>query len=284
MGTDGVREIIDRIADGENAEALLQSVEDIDKKELEYLMPALSGLAELRSIQPDDGLMEKIKAHISEGAGQGKEAAKGKLLVPRFGFKLRPLAILAAMMLLGTGTAFASTSAMPDSILYPVKKAIESVSKNISNDKSRTIQILTYNQRRIEEIKYLKTLNDGRGIGQLVKEINMNIKELKALLKDIAPGDRKDIEDRLAKFLDNNQRLITKQEAKTLKRDSRPKSPVKEIKDKAQDKATTGANNNTVTTTDKPGAASKVTSDSGTVFSPVKPTPSRPVGPSGVKK
>lgn len=293
MEADRVRDIIDRIADGENAEILFESINGKDKKELEYLMPAISKLVRLSSIHPDEGLKEKIKARIMEKVVQDKAGSKGKLLMPRFGLRLRPVAIMAAMMLLGTGTAFASTSAMPDSVLYPLKKAIESVSKNVVSDKSRTLQILEYNQRRIEEIQYLKTINDEKGIGRLVKEINMNIKELKKLSKGITPGDRKHLEDRLTRFVDSNQKLITKQEAKTLKKDSRPEPPAKEIKDKVQDKASTGAND-TGKTTDKPAAkippqtpAPKVSGSRPVppAAKPAKPgTPPNPVGPNTGKK
>lgn len=275
MEADRVTNIIDKIANGESVDTLLQSIDGKDKKELEFLMPAINKLAHLSSITPDEGLKDKIKAQIMEKVAQDKAASNVRLFRPRFGARLRPVAILAAMMLLGTGTAFASTGAMPDSMLYPVKKAIESVSKNMANNKSRTLQILTFNQRRIEEIQYLKATNDGKGIGQLVKEINMNIKELKLLSKDISRDDRKNIEDKLAKFLDKNQRLIAKQEAKIFKGSNRPKPSEKAIKDKAQDRTAIDENNNTGKNTERPAAKVAPKTPAPKVNSGSRPAPSK---------
>lgn len=294
MRADGVREIIDRIADGEEVAALLQSVEKSEREEIDYLMPALNRLAELRSIQPEEGLKEKIKAEIMERIAQNSASSRGKVLVPRFGFKLRPLAILAAMMMLGTGTAFASTSAMPDSVLYPVKKAIESVSKNIANGNSRAMQILTYNQRRIEEIKYLQANREEGGIGQLVKEINMNIKELKALSKDIGPKEGRELEESLTKFIDKNQKLMTKQENKALKKGSGTQSQNKEQKAGSEDADSSSATDivEGEKTTGKPADTvkpetqkQKVSSGNSPAAKGIKPaTPRKPATSVGSKK
>jgi hypothetical protein len=133
--------------------------------------------------------------------------------------------------MLSFGTAFASTNAMPDSPLYPLKKAIEAINKTISFDgRTRALKILNFNYERVQEIKYLQKIGDNKKNPLLMKEINQNIKEMNAILVRENFADKEELRKRLNNFIDNE--LAGK--GKTTKRDKNTELKNKHVRSKVE--------------------------------------------------
>ena len=86
------------------------------------------------------------------------------------------LATMALFLALSTGAAFASTDALPDSPLYPVKRAAEHARLAITfSDESRAIYHLELIERRTLELAAVAELGDSERIQQLSRDVLKNI-------------------------------------------------------------------------------------------------------------
>ena len=86
------------------------------------------------------------------------------------------LATMALFLVLSTGAAYASTDAMPDSPLYPVKRATEHARLAVTfSDGSRAIYHLELIERRTLELAAVAESGDAARIEELSKDVLKNI-------------------------------------------------------------------------------------------------------------
>lgn len=194
-------------------------------------------LKPLIDIKPDEGFrndlkyrfMEKVKTESAKKPVK-EYTARSLFLLPRF---KRSLIAVAAILVLSIGTAVASTGTMPDSPLYPVKKAMESVSKAISNDKAKALKILEFNYRRVQEIKYLKETGDIKQVPDLMREINQNIKEIKSISAKLPFGERQEIAVGVDRFVKENKSFAPEHDKKIEEKGQKRTKGITEESDKA---------------------------------------------------
>lgn len=206
---DEIIQFIEYAAQGGRVNVLANAVSEKNRQEAKALEPVLENLFLASQIDAPGDLKAKIKEQfIVNARGWSKGRSRSVVLFSRLSYARKSIAVLAALFILSMGTAMASTSAMPDSVLYPLKRAIESVSKTVAGQQGRALQVLAFNERRIAEIKYLQQTGDPQGIGQLVKEINLNIKELRKLMRGLGPEQAKKVKSKLDKFESGHASLL----------------------------------------------------------------------------
>lgn len=102
---------------------------------------------------------------------------------------LRPLVIAAAIMLLGTGTAFAATKAAPDSILYPLKTRLESARTLLAWQKLDRAAAETGNaDKRLDEIIKMVGQNKPEYVPGLLASYHSHMDNAAALVVEARAG------------------------------------------------------------------------------------------------
>ncbi len=105
-------------------------------------------LARLREVEPKDRPRKELKkAYLAKVALHERQ--------PRF-LAARHVATLAAAVLLSSGGAvYAANDAMPDTILYPVKRATETAALSVTSGRTRAHLENVFARKRLREAGYL---------------------------------------------------------------------------------------------------------------------------------
>ncbi|MBN2239995.1 MAG: hypothetical protein JW712_09475 [Dehalococcoidales bacterium] len=91
-------------------------------------------------------------------------------------------AVLLAVVLVTGGTAAASLNSMPDSFLYPVKRATEQVQLAFTfTPLGKAEAYARMTDRRVDEIVYMASLNESEEIELLASSLNSNLINIAAL-------------------------------------------------------------------------------------------------------
>ncbi len=185
--SDIVNECLEALQNGESINDCLSRHPDI----ADELRPLLTAALAMAGVAPTrDDSARRIAHTRFEGAvrhhlSTNRRATSGRLSIREWwgnrasgwarvwavGF-----ASMALFVILSTGAAYASTDALPDSPLYPVKRATEHARLAITfSDESRAIYHLELIERRTLELAAMAETGDAEQVAQLSRDVLKNI-------------------------------------------------------------------------------------------------------------
>ena len=196
---DALDECVDRILLGESIEACLQRFPDIADDLQPLLLAAAAGIQVRPAI--DDGVRRAnrlrfegaARHHLAGHAGhdrRGPFARWWNYRIPNLSRAWTAgLAGLALTFVLSSGAAYASTDALPDSPLYPVKRVTERARLAITiSEDSRALYHLELIERRTRELASMAEDGQTDQVEQLSREILKNI-EFARVEAGFSPAD-----------------------------------------------------------------------------------------------
>jgi hypothetical protein len=131
--------------------------------ELEPLLKTALEARNAAAVKPDEDFRARA-AYEYQSAMIGMPEKKARAFTWRLRWAL-PLAIVAVLLLGATGTAFAATNSLPDSPLYSVKLALESVQLAFTpSDQGKAELYARFVDYRIEEIVKMSEKGDSAAI------------------------------------------------------------------------------------------------------------------------
>jgi hypothetical protein len=174
------------------------------------LQPMLRVATQLRrvsSIQPSPASVERIRVALRRVPAR---EVTTRSTTPRFGLWRRPVMGLAFAMLLltlGTTSALASPSALPDSPLYPVRNWREALQVQLAGTSAqRAMLYATFASERTTQLRQLaahKGVNSGL-VTTLLRDIEDRVHHANQEARDDGPAARsgvRDAEDRIGNQL-----------------------------------------------------------------------------------
>ena len=185
--SDAVNDCLDALRQGDSIDDCLSRHPDI----ADELRPLLTAAAAMAGVAPtcDDAARRIARARF-EGAVRLHLSASRRAASGRFSFRdwwnsrasgwSRVWAVgftaIALFAVLSTGAAYASTNAMPDSPLYPVKRATEHARLAITfSDDSRAIYHLELIERRTLELAAVAETGDTEQVAKISRDVLKNI-------------------------------------------------------------------------------------------------------------
>lgn len=185
--SDVVHECLEALRHGESIDDCLSRHPDI----ADQLRPLLAAAVAMANVAPTRDDITRRMAHMRfEGAVRHHLATNRRTMPGRFSIRdwwntrasgwTRAWAVgfatMAVFVILSTGAAYASTDALPDSPLYPVKRATEHARLAITfSDASRAIYHLELIERRTLELAAVAESGDQARAEELSRDVLKNI-------------------------------------------------------------------------------------------------------------
>lgn len=166
----------------------LESGSGLGEAELSELLAIAADLrGRLTVLAPDPVAKARIYGEFLTAARQRAAAKKVSSSLPfkRLAYRAR-LAVAGglALVLMTSGTVYAASGVMPDSPLYPVKRALEQIELLANrNETSRARFGLELAEKRLEEIGYLMRTGPRRAIGDLLASEKASVGQATRLLR-----------------------------------------------------------------------------------------------------
>lgn len=163
---------IDRLADNDKI------------NERDELLETATVLARLSAVKPDESRRDELKERFLAYGRELVESRATRQVAPiprRWSFTRRIAVVVMALLIPSGGVVYAASGSMPDSPLYPIKRATESVSLSVASGISRTRLETALAQKRVREARYL--------LEQTGNAANRS-QAIKLLIEARADGDR----------------------------------------------------------------------------------------------
>lgn len=141
---------------------------------------------------------------------------KARLPLPVVKRKVRPsrmlmrgVAVSLAFLLILSGVAAASTNSMPDSFLYPLKRAIERVRLvTASTNKSRALAHLSFAEERLEEARKMVRVRKTELAQRTLRDMNQETEEAYRSLQKTSGKDKEALLTKLVSLSERQQTVL----------------------------------------------------------------------------
>ncbi len=121
--------------------------------------------------------------------------------------------VVAIWVLIGTGTVYASTNALPGDLLYPMKQTIETVQLALSLDDANVARLrLTFASRRLDEVATLLARDRPQDIAQAVTDYKAQVEYMLASFgadSSLSPEQQADFANLLVAEMDRQEVQLT---------------------------------------------------------------------------
>lgn len=126
---------------------------------------------------------------------------------PSFTFRLATAAVL-LVLLTGTGVVFAAERSHPGEFLYPVKKVVDSIRVNLTQNPSSKIQLHLDNaDQRIEELENALKKGHTNEVQNITSSYEQEVKKATNEVKNIE-GNKEDVKRRVDQSLENQTQKL----------------------------------------------------------------------------
>lgn len=141
-------------------------------EELRSLLETALRLKHSPELIPSAGARQRVRYALNERMAEWSRPEKNRRTSLRFRLANIMVSLVMGFTFIGGGLAYASSGAMPDQTLYPVKTGLEQVMLSLAPGADARIKLYTaFNDRRVEEIMYLAAKGDSLGIAEITSRI-----------------------------------------------------------------------------------------------------------------
>jgi len=192
-------ECLERLRQGESLEQCLARYPEQAAELAPLLRVAVDSQKASSTVKPRPEFKARARYEIQSqlyGKERKTEAKKGSLAgwMPRWAVAVA--SVILVFLVAGTGTVAASTSSMPDDILYPVKLATERVRLGLTpGDISKARVNVRLADRRVKEIIYLAKKGDSRRLDKVLLRLEGHMEEIDRVIE--ANEDRPKVQEAL---------------------------------------------------------------------------------------
>lgn len=172
-----LNECLERVFRGENMEEVLKSYPS-EAAELEPLLKTALMVKQAAAITPRPEFRARARYEFNQALVRQKTAKHGFSLgfMPRWA---TALSVAMAILLASGGAVAASTTSMPDSLLYPVKLATEQARMTVTfSDESKAELYAEQTDARVAEIVYMADKGDTAQIAVLSQRLDERMDNL----------------------------------------------------------------------------------------------------------
>jgi len=177
------------------------------KDKLEPLLGTALLLQETPQVEPRPEFKMAARLRLMQELGSPLPAVERKVRPRRI--LLRLAAASLALLLIFSGIATASTKRLPDSPLYPIKRAIERVQLvTKSTDKSRALAHLSFSEERLEEAEAMVRAKETRLAQKMLEEMNQETEKASWYAQRVSGKDKEMLLAKLVSLLERQQAVF----------------------------------------------------------------------------
>ena len=177
------------------------------RERLEPLLRTALVLEATPRVEPAPQFKSAARSRLMQKVGLPLPVAKKKVRPSRI--LMRGVAVSLALLLILGGVAAASTNSLPDSFLYPVKRAIERVRLvTASTDKSRALAHLSFAEERLEEARAMARARKTELAQKTLREMNEETEEAYRSLQRVSGKDKEALLVKLVSLSERQQAVL----------------------------------------------------------------------------
>jgi len=198
---ESMKSCLDRYPDlRESLEPLLRTALAIEE-----VLPEVSPSATFKKslgVKLDIVVKNKRKELILSKKASRKGFSLPAFLYPRKNILAPALAAVLVFAILSTGTVVASANTLPNSVFYPVKRAVENVKVILSigaQDKAQTY--LELSEKRLNEAMTMANINNEKLVENSILSMDANLKKATEAANDLTGSERQEFFEKLSKFI-----------------------------------------------------------------------------------
>lgn len=187
-------------------EECLECYPDLREK-LEPLLRTALVLEATPKVEPVSKFKSAARMRLMQKAGLPLPVVKRKVRPSRM--LMRVTAVSLAFLLILSGVAAASTNSMPDSFLYPLKRAIERVRLvTASTNKSRALAHLSFAEERLGEAREMAKVRKTELVQRTLRDMNWETEEAYRSLQKISGKDKEALLTKLVSLSERQQTVL----------------------------------------------------------------------------
>jgi hypothetical protein len=177
------------------------------KEKLEPLLRTALVLEATPKVEPSPKFKMAARMRLMQKVGVPAVVAERRIRPRRIPMRLTAVS-LAFLLILG-GVAAASTNSLPDSFLYPIKRAIEKVRLATAlNERSRASIYLSLAKERLEEAKAMVRARKTGLVRKTLREMNQETEEAYRSLQRVSGKDKEVLLTKLVSLSERQQAVL----------------------------------------------------------------------------
>lgn len=187
-------------------EECLERYPDLREK-LEPVLRTALVLEATPKVEPAPSFKSALRMRLMQKVGLPMPVVKRKVRPSRI--LMQVTAVSLVLLLILSGVAAASTNSMPDSFLYPLKRAIERVRlATASTDKSHALAHLSFAEERLEEAREMARARKTELVQRTLRVMNQETEEAYRSLQKTSGKDKETLLTKLVSLSERQQTVL----------------------------------------------------------------------------